>query len=427
MKSLLAAIAAAALLTPAVCPAKPLTAQARTEAIAKLSAALIDNYVYPETGRRAAVRIRHRMAAGAYSRIHDEDAFAAAVSADLKPIAHDLHLRFATNGFAATMENRPETGQLGIARVDRLRGNIGYIDLTGFDLPVLFQVGAARAMKLVAGTDALILDLRHNRGGDAQSVADLAGFFFAADAPPRLGDIVWRTARTRTYTRQSFAAAPAPIHYDRPVYILTSADTFSAGEGFTYDMQALKRATVIGQVTAGGAHPTMEFPIGDDFVALIPIGYAQSPITRTSWEGKGVTPDHITPTDDAFATAYLAATHATNGAHITLDAVSEQSLPYLRTTENPGERELVQAIALGLAEGNPPYARLGDDLAQMTRDRLPQLQANLQNMGDFQSIAFSQSSGGLSIYVLTYTKGRIEWRSLMDDDGKEALAAFHPL
>ncbi len=63
----------------------------------------------------------------------------------------------------------------------------------------------------------------------------------------------------------------------------------------------------------------------------------------------------------------------------------------------------------------------------MTRDRLPQLQANLQNMGDFQSIAFSQSSGGLSIYVLTYTKGRIEWRSLMDDDGKEALAAFHPL
>src|SRR5262249_10427141 len=76
----------------------------------------------------------------------------------------------------------------------------------------------------------------------------------------------------------------------KPIYVLTSSQTFSGGEEFTYDLQALERAVVVGERTAGGAHLTAPVRIDDHFTLRVPFARAVNPITHTDWEGVGVMP-----------------------------------------------------------------------------------------------------------------------------------------
>jgi C-terminal processing protease CtpA/Prc len=91
------------------------------------------------------------------------------------------------------------------------------------------------------------------------------------------------------------------------VYILTSKRTFSAGEEFTYNLQALRRAVILGETTGGGANPGDEVRINEHFAVFVPMGRAINPITKTNWEGTGVKPDIEVPEAQALKAAYLAA------------------------------------------------------------------------------------------------------------------------
>ena len=112
---------------------------------------------------------------------------------------------------------------------------------------------------------------------------------------------------------------------DKPVYILTAHRTFSGAEAFAYDMQAQKRATIVGEVTGGGANPTGPVPIGDHFIAMIPNGYALNPITKTNWEGVGIKPDIEVPAADALKVA-----HKTALEHLIAKTTDEQELAGLK-------------------------------------------------------------------------------------------------
>jgi C-terminal processing protease CtpA/Prc len=90
---------------------------------------------------------------------------------------------------------------------------------------------------------------------------------------------------------------------DKPVYVLTSNKTFSAAEDFTYNLQAIKRITVVGETSGGGAHPIQPFRIDPNLVAVIPIGRSINPITKADWEGAGVKPDVAIAADKALAKA----------------------------------------------------------------------------------------------------------------------------
>ncbi|GIO37042.1 hypothetical protein J41TS12_19030 [Paenibacillus antibioticophila] len=68
-------------------------------------------------------------------------------------------------------------------------------------------------------------------------------------------------------------------------------------------MQATKRATIVGETTSGGAHPTGQFDVGQGFLAFIPHSRSISPITKTDWEGTGVIPDVQVPADQALQKA----------------------------------------------------------------------------------------------------------------------------
>jgi len=190
----------------------------------------------------------------------------------------------------------------GFQRVEVLEGNIGYIDFWGFDtVNERSKKRAEVVMAMIADTDAIIFDLRKNGGGSADMVRLLSSYLF--EQPVHLNSIYWKSSDT-TSEFWTFAKVNGKAQPKVPVYVLTSLDTFSAAEEFAYNLKALKRAVVVGEVTKGGANPWKFFDLEQGFQVAIPIAKAFNPITKTNWEGVGVQPDIKVSKDKAFDTAY---------------------------------------------------------------------------------------------------------------------------
>jgi C-terminal processing protease CtpA/Prc len=190
----------------------------------------------------------------------------------------------------------------GIHRVERLDGNIGYLDLRRVPLPENAGPAISAAMELVSGTYALIIDLRFNGGGSPHGVAFWCSYLLAEE-PVHLNDI-FHADTGETHQFWSLPYLPGSRYLDRPVYVLTSSRTFSGGEDFAYTLQALHRAELIGETTGGGAHPTRPFPISAAVHIAIPFARSISPVTGTNWQGTGVIPDTPVPGDEAYNVAY---------------------------------------------------------------------------------------------------------------------------
>jgi C-terminal processing protease CtpA/Prc len=162
---------------------------------------------------------------------------------------------------------------------------------------------AASAMGFLVNCDAIILDLRDNHGG-ASGGTLLCSYFFKEET--HLTDFY---NRMENFTRQgwTYPVAGAEKFADKDLYILTSHETFSAAEAVAHDMKMLKRATIVGETTHGGANPTTIFRINDHFSAGIPFARSIHPTTSTDEEGAGVKPDVAVSANQALATAQLLA------------------------------------------------------------------------------------------------------------------------
>jgi C-terminal processing protease CtpA/Prc len=107
-----------------------------------------------------------------------------------------------------------------------------------------------------------------------------------------MSSLVWRNRGTPTFRTEAFQTSSTPIQYgDKPVYVLVDSQTYSAAEAFAYDLQSLKRATIVGTRTRGGANAGGLKELGSDLFVVIPIGRAENPITHSNWGGVGVIPD----------------------------------------------------------------------------------------------------------------------------------------
>jgi hypothetical protein len=170
----------------------------------------------------------------------------------------------------------------------------------------------AAAMTFVAHTDALILDLRASNGSmSPDALPMLCTYFF--EGPTHLNDIYWRPEdRTRQFW--TWAHVPGKRYLNKPIYVLTSGKTFSGAEELAYDLQNLKRATLIGETTGGGANPGGSRRADDHFQVWVPSGRAINPITKTNWEGVGVTSDVAVPAARALHAAHLTALKQLEGA-----------------------------------------------------------------------------------------------------------------
>jgi C-terminal processing protease CtpA/Prc len=275
-------------------------------------AGLCANYLFPETAAAAATAIRARRDAGEYSDL-DEETLARRLTADLFEVCGDKHLTIKIRPeelrtqstwaeIEATMLQSEPLDNYGIAKVERLEGNIGYIDIRYFTYASVSGRAVAAAMELVSRTGALILDLRRNTGGEPDGVAFWSSYLFP-DGKTHLNDLHFvTTGKTRQYWTLSHL--PGERYLDRPVHVLTSGKTFSAGEEFCYNLKALGRATLIGQTTRGGAHVVKFVLLTSTLAMTVPFAKAINPVTGTNWEGTGVEPDLKVPSEEAFTVAY---------------------------------------------------------------------------------------------------------------------------
>jgi len=410
-------------------PASIFDAAAKRRAIETAAKLLTDDYVFPDMGAKAAALLTQNLAAGAYNADATPGAFATHLTKDLQALTHDAHLRVFADGVVPDdLPPKPlPSGWYEFAQADRLKGNIGYIVLNGFVMKAISRQGADEAMGLLASTDALIIDLRHNGGGDPQAVAYLVSFFFDAKTPVHVIDVVRRKPGTADFDRQVDSTEPTPVSYlGKPVYLITSSHTFSGGEEFAYDMQTLKRAIVVGEATGGGAHPGGRQPIGPELSLFVPVGRSESPITHTDWEGKGVQPDIAVPADQGFDTSYTTALHALGRqgpAHVeNAEAVTEAHLlPPTRTTAMPGSETALRRLLIGFADGHPPYDLLEDNLADLARTQEAEVQADLSPLGALQTLTFVKVVFGQDIYDAKFEKGTRRFMLILNPNGKIAI------
>jgi hypothetical protein len=285
----------------------------------ELAGLVAERYVFPGLAAEISALLGSRAAEGGYAAAPDEASLATALTQDLQSVNGDRHLRLLYSA-AGLPERGDEVAELaamagyadrtsrGIARVERLDGNVGYLDLGPLLFPpVLAGEAVAAAMTLIAPADALLIDLRRCLGGSPDMVAMLCSYLFG-DEPVHLNDLIDRPAPDGTAGVRQFwtlPVTPGPrFGPDKPVFVLTSGTTFSGGEELAYDLQQLGRATVVGERTRGGAHPVERFRIRPHLQASIPVARALSPVSGGNWEGTGVVPDVAVPAGEALGAAY---------------------------------------------------------------------------------------------------------------------------
>jgi C-terminal processing protease CtpA/Prc len=193
----------------------------------------------------------------------------------------------------------------GFEKVERLSSNIGYLKFNMFADPEVCGPTAVAAMNFLGNSDAIIIDLRENGGGDPKMIALLSTYLFSK--PTHLNDL-WERKSDTTQQYWTLPYVPGKRLDDKPAYVLTSKRTFSGAEEFSYSLKNLKRATIIGETTGGGAHPVRGQRIDDHFMIGVPFARAINPSSKTNWEGIGVEPDVKVPAAEALATAQKLAT-----------------------------------------------------------------------------------------------------------------------
>lgn len=276
------------------------------EGAAKL---LEEFYVFPDAAKDTATRLSALQKHGEYRGITDGEVFATRLTDDLRALSHDKH--FAVDYFSKAMPDEPPprphpdprqlaANNCGFAKAEHLSPNVGYLKLQMFAEPEHCTTTAIAAMNFLADSDALIIDLRDTQGGAPRMTAIISSYLF--NEPTHLDDIYDRQANA-TEQLWTFPYLPGKKLTGKPVFLLTSRRTFSAGEEFVYDLKTLRRATVIGEATGGGAHPLAPHRIDDHFFVRVPFGRFNNPISKADWEGVGVEPDVKVPAPQALGEA----------------------------------------------------------------------------------------------------------------------------
>jgi hypothetical protein len=266
------------------------------------------HYVFPDKRAAIAGTIKQARDGGRYD-VTSPHELGERVSADLLAASADGHLSMSYDPeqFAELRkpDNRlsespfgPEVGRQrndGYEEQKVLAGNVRYVRVSNFmwfeeRTPAIIDAAA----RFLGGGDAVIVDLRGNGGGSAESVQRLVSYFF-----PGAGQELMRFhdgISGQTSVNRVLGNLPAPRLNGRPFYVLIDGGAGSASEEFAYHVQQFKLGTLVGRTTAGAANNNQLYPIAPFFVASISVGRPEHPVSRTNWEGVGVAPHIETPT-----------------------------------------------------------------------------------------------------------------------------------
>lgn len=311
-------------------------------------------YIYPVVAEQIVTHLRTYLDNGEYSEFTDGELFALALTMHMQEVNHDEHLWVCwhpeplpdfegqlrlDSGWQEQQMLKACLENFGLYRLERLPGNIGYLDLHFFHRAAWGAGTIHAAMSFLTHVDALIVDLRKCTGGYPDMIALVCSYFF--EGPPiHLSSIYWRDEDI-TQEYWTVSDIPGQRFIGKPVYILVSKMTFSGGESFASILQTRKRAAVIGEKTDGGAHPGTSYRIHPHFEAFIPIGRGFDPLSGKDLEGVGVLPDLYLPQEHAFLAAY----------HLALKGILESPINSLSKPFS----EIIEEAKIAFKEQNIKY------------------------------------------------------------------------
>ena len=295
----------------------PLDDNDKKELIVKVCDLLKDNYIFPELGVKYGQELLTLYKTGEFKKINDPKEFGEYVTSALHNITKDKHFNFRM--IEKSDFNEDEQGSLhhpvryyglgikehlGVFRLDWIENEIGYMDYRRFYYQDEAKEMLIDAMNFLSSANAIIIDLRENQGGSGKLIPLLCSYF-----------LPYPTQLTGTYYRKddvtdewwTLKNIEGKRLLDVPLFILISKKTFSAAEYFAYDLKVRKRVTFIGEPTKGGAHSVDVFPVGERFEFYIPTARAINPVTGSNWEGEGIIPDVLVPSESALDTAIVLA------------------------------------------------------------------------------------------------------------------------
>lgn len=298
---------------------------AKKQVIDSLSKKLEEFYIRPKAIGEISKKLNENLKKGIYKNILLPNEFASKLSADLIEASKDLHFRVMYDPAWAESQQKikeketqkkikaeeltdAQKKNFGFAQARILEGNIGYLEFNYFEDPAIASETAASIMQFLNNTDALIIDLRKNNGGAMEMGQFISSYFFANQELALYKYYYFEENRKKVEREMWLLPSVPGKRLDAvPIYILTSGATFSAAEWMSYSLQNLKRAVIIGEKTAGGAHPITRTVLADGFSVNIPFGEVKDPITNMDFEGKGVIPDILCKSEETIATAHLLA------------------------------------------------------------------------------------------------------------------------
>lgn len=289
--------------------AQPVDAGNLEETVRSAARILEEKYVIPDVGKAMADRILGNLEDGDYDRAGKAGRLADMLTEDVVDVSGDSHVWIeAANPLdpgSAYPENRPveelRRENYHFRRAELLPGNVGYVKFDMIHDDPEAQDIAATALAFVAWSDALILDLRDNIGGEWGSGRLILSYLLPPNTPlsrlfDRDGRMVGADSTVADLGGKRFPA-------DMPVYVLTSGKTGSAAEAFAFAIQQSGRGTVVGETTVGGGYRCDEFRINPLFIMSVSTSRAVSAFDNKSFQGVGVVPDIEVPGGDALEKA----------------------------------------------------------------------------------------------------------------------------
>jgi hypothetical protein len=349
-----------------VVAASIIDARTRKEVLDSLAENLDTRYVIIDVARKLAATIKAKEKANAYKNITEGPELARVLTDDLFAVAHDKHLRVAYS-FAPLPQGPMSAPPVElfkklnglIPKVEVLDGNVGYMQVNGVPMLEAAREPIAAAFAFLHNTDALIIDNRGNGGGDPNTVA-LYMSYLSTGPSYLVNTFHWR-AGNRIEEFKTTELGNLSYGTIKPVFVLTSSGTFSGGEELSYDIQAFKRGTLVGEITGGGANPGGPVQLGHHFLVNMPGGQGINAVTGTNWEGVGVKPDVTVPAAEALikahelALARLVLNEADPGARRALEAIAMKVEAIAEADEIPRTARLAQEQIMGtyVLQGDP--------------------------------------------------------------------------
>lgn len=281
----------------------------KKETITKIDLLLQEHYVFSDQAELIINHLNKSLKEGKFKKYELLDSFAIAITKELRVVNNDKHLGVwaafvpvqehenQSDDYQMYLKNYTDTRKQagGFKEVKVIDGNIGYLNIDFFLAETNKTIDAY--MALLANTDAIIIDLRNNGGGNPKTVNYLCSYFLESNL--LINTLYFRQGNRKDEVITHEVNGRKRI--DVPLFIITGPKAFSGAEEFSYNMQSQKRAVLVGEATGGAANPGDVFKINSDLEIFIPVGTGVNPVTKTNWEGIGVLPEIKTSAENAYS------------------------------------------------------------------------------------------------------------------------------